>query len=869
MIDLIGNSWKDEVRRMFESRLEKSAAMTATNDDDIEKAFADQASGFIENKLGALMKDDNRIGFEIVKKNDDNTRMVGVFAFKIDKDVVFAPVFFLNGEIKGPLLYRCNTKTFVPANKEWANYLLESVERKEGEPRSRTKLKDSPPRVHMDRITFRPQGTNKSASSCECDCDKKCVEGGSCDLAIPAIVKSIKDINGEYVIEKQLGAKPGEQPKLSTGMCILKCAFTEDGRIKLNVNGREDYLSEKEEEAILKSAGNSVPVEIENVGVEIPAHSVDLIRHALEKTNENEFDIGDADLILDKMFKSAGVLREVMEMPGLGKYFAETIIKTASDSRKFANALSSCYADPKDLFPEVFTDFEKKASADDSLSIVYDIDLLEKKASTEQSRFFGDGFYILDKRPTDGLTYVDESYDTAISAASHPGVYKILNSNGSFRDDVFVAPIGYTSYRIGSSRNIAEMDYCNCEYMGHGDYNRSTPKVAIIHNGKVSVRPTVYGIQTGKPESYGSMSDSPESGNVYLIYLDGKVTTPIRIQEVKSVDGVKKCTVNGSYDFDTSFYTKDSGGKTLIVNPDIDKTDFANGVIGKDAKWIKLDTKEVYENSVKPESIDDLGDTACLDKWIYETFGTTNAVLKSYETAEKSAAYVIGNEEGYSDPMNKCVMLVKLARDLNIHADKAYELLEKADKEGTIKFTMTTKEASYLRLAERPQFDDEFDSEFGVPLQPARQFHLKVEGQQVMEQPSSIGDMLDPTSPTGLPNLTVATTAPEELRSLADTYKLPNVFEHAAIGTLADTFNAEPLVTKCISKLEDAVDSLGRLKFLIYWCPNDFENSYGSDDMTNLEAEISSNFDDLGSLYLKLIKKSEKNKRVDVSFGDL
>ena len=82
MIDLIGNSWKDEVRQLFESRLEKSAAMTATNDDDIEKAFADQASGFIENKLGALMKDDNRIGFEIVKKNDDNTRMVGVFAFK-------------------------------------------------------------------------------------------------------------------------------------------------------------------------------------------------------------------------------------------------------------------------------------------------------------------------------------------------------------------------------------------------------------------------------------------------------------------------------------------------------------------------------------------------------------------------------------------------------------------------------------------------------------------------------------------------------------------------------------------------------------------------------------------------------------------
>lgn len=870
MSDLIGSSWKDDVRKLFESRLEKSAAMTATNDSDIEKAFADQASGFIENKLGALMKDDNRIGFEIVKKNDDNTRMVGIFAFKIDNDIVFAPVFFLNGEIKGPLLYRCNTKTFVPANKEWANYLLDSMEHREGTSRPRTKLKDSPPRVHMERIAFKPQGTNKSASADKCDCSKNCVKGGQCDLNVPAVVKHIRDINGEYVIEKQLGAKPGEQPMLSIGSCILKCAFTDDGRFEVSVDGVKDYLTEEEEDAILKSAGRrNVDIEVEGVGVNIPASSVYMIKQVMDMEEPSSFDLGDSGDILNSMLKSSGVLRDLLETPGFGKPMSEALIKAAESDKKFANALSSCYSDPSKLFPSKFTDFEKKASTDNLLSIVYDIDLLEKKAATEQSRFFGDGFYILDKRPTDGLTYVDESYNTAISAASYPGVYKILNSNGSFREDAFVAPIGYISYRIGNFRNIAELDYCNCEYMGHGDYNRSTPKVVVIHNGKVAVRPTVYGIQTGKPGSYGSMVDSPEIGNVYVIYLDGKVTTPIRVTDVKSVDGVKTCKVNGSYDFDAVFCTKESGGKILIVNPDIDRTDFANGVVGNDAKWIKLNTRSTYSDSITPETIDDLGDTACLDKWIYETFSTTDAVLKSYETAEKKAAYVIGNKDGFSDPMNKCVAMIKLARDLNIHAEKAYELLEKADKNGEVRFSMTTKEASYFRLAEQPQFDDEFDSEFGIPMQPTRQFNLKVEGQQIMEQPSSIGDMLDPTSPTGLPNLTVATTAPEELRSLADTYRLPNVFEHAAIGTLADTFSAEPIVTKCMTKLEDAVDSLGRLKFLIYWCPSDFESSYGSDDMTNLEAEINTNFENLGSLYLKLVKKSDRNKRSDVSFGNL
>ena len=76
----------------------KKAAMTAVNDLDVEKAFADQASGFVENKLEPLMKAPYNIGFEVVRKNDDNTRLIGIFAFKVDDHLLFAPVFFLNGD---------------------------------------------------------------------------------------------------------------------------------------------------------------------------------------------------------------------------------------------------------------------------------------------------------------------------------------------------------------------------------------------------------------------------------------------------------------------------------------------------------------------------------------------------------------------------------------------------------------------------------------------------------------------------------------------------------------------------------------------------------------------------------------------------
>jgi hypothetical protein len=81
---------------------------------------------------------------------------------------------------------------------------------------------------------------------------------------------------------------------------------------------------------------------------------------------------------------------------------------------------------------------------------------------------------------------------------------------------------------------------------------------------------------------------------------------------------------------------------------------------------------------------------------------------------------------------------------------------------------------------------------------------------------------MNPTTATGLPTRTVVDTAPEQLRELADSYNLPNVFEHGAVGTLADTFDANSLLNKYIPKLMEAVDSLGRTKFLLCWKPDDF-----------------------------------------------
>ena len=109
-----------------------NAAQTARQ--DVEKAFLDQAYMLIQNKGTPFMKAPYRVGFEIVFKNDENTRLVGIFVFKVDKDLFYATCFFLNGTVKGTdLLYRHTEKQFVPLTTSWSEYLISQADITTGE----------------------------------------------------------------------------------------------------------------------------------------------------------------------------------------------------------------------------------------------------------------------------------------------------------------------------------------------------------------------------------------------------------------------------------------------------------------------------------------------------------------------------------------------------------------------------------------------------------------------------------------------------------------------------------------------------------------------------------------------------------------
>lgn len=104
-------------------------------EEDTEKAFLDMAYRELQDKAAPLMKPQHRLGFEIVDKNEDSTRLVGIFAFRVNKNLYYAPVFFLNGQIKGTdLLYSHGTKSFIPMQEKWLDYIVNSQQSDQGDP---------------------------------------------------------------------------------------------------------------------------------------------------------------------------------------------------------------------------------------------------------------------------------------------------------------------------------------------------------------------------------------------------------------------------------------------------------------------------------------------------------------------------------------------------------------------------------------------------------------------------------------------------------------------------------------------------------------------------------------------------------------
>jgi hypothetical protein len=115
--------WLNVVRSHDRSNTKQADLGGKGDDTSFEQSFSNLAHAYLRDSAPKLL--DHEIGFQLLDRNRENTKAVAVFAFKVGSMWLYAPVFFLNGDLKGhELLYIKNQDIFVPLKENWINYLV-------------------------------------------------------------------------------------------------------------------------------------------------------------------------------------------------------------------------------------------------------------------------------------------------------------------------------------------------------------------------------------------------------------------------------------------------------------------------------------------------------------------------------------------------------------------------------------------------------------------------------------------------------------------------------------------------------------------------------------------------------------------------
>ena len=115
--------WLNVVRSHDRSQTKQADLGGKGDDTSFEQSFSNLAHAYLRDSAPKLL--DHEIGFQLLDRNRENTKAIGVFAFKLGSMWLYAPVFFMNGDLKGhELLYIKNQDMFVPLKENWINYLM-------------------------------------------------------------------------------------------------------------------------------------------------------------------------------------------------------------------------------------------------------------------------------------------------------------------------------------------------------------------------------------------------------------------------------------------------------------------------------------------------------------------------------------------------------------------------------------------------------------------------------------------------------------------------------------------------------------------------------------------------------------------------
>jgi len=828
------NQLRAILRNRINNGLFKSAQVGTGGETEFEQAFSSLAYAYLKDKAPRLL--DYLVGFQLVDRNEDNTKAMGVFGFSVGDQWLYAPVFFLNGDLKGhELLYLKNKDAFVPMKENWVNYLISRKPHVLGE--------------QSEKDTFELGGLQP-------------------------------DIYGM-----------SQSPSTGFG----KRGFDQWSHPFLPVYAATKTASAR---SLYKSAGASTKLELDVI-VEAPyqaalaeiAGSLDLNR-----IMPSSFDMLKVAFDISQKFPaiSDGFTRFYGSdcfgrWSGQLKEAAAKIQNSILPANKLPEAPR--YATTKSLIPETDNRPEHPVKSGALRMYVYEhvtVRGAPELTDNEREKLMKDTVLIKDHRKGEEVsTAYNTQMDMRLINPDQTNLYRVLEKPGSF-SKMFVA-VNPLSNRGGQDMATA----VRLDDGGKAWLNSYTGNVFVDQEAERDEWDDWFdGLSDSDSLSVG--------GTYMAVVPTHSSTTPFVVREsygdgLYKVDFEDKPHYNetrivqkpraqngdyrGSYDGSPSPY-----GALLRVNAEGKAGTRLRAISGElrvpgSAKFLTLKKPHNEDKGSflipccgdgagegdhsKPEPIQ-FGNIEDIQTLFYEK----TARLKLYNDGHEISATSADGTKRLSGKG----MLLSLIGEHGFSEKTAREMIKESAR----------KEASVYRVIYAPGFGDKkhmvksaapHDSVLaGGPNAPYADMGPQY-GMEMIGGRTPVQTQYDDESVQVVPGMEAGRTDPsvwdpwqnytaEDFQGVMSTAQQAagegqkEVFDTAMIGTLLKSVRQDSLVDRHLGDLMKAINSLGRILFLFYWHQEEFEDRYGKADMPELEDSLRNAFEALGDVTLFLKEKT-------------
>jgi hypothetical protein len=804
-------------------------ASEAGNDVPFEQAFSSLAHSYLTDKAPKLL--DYEVGFQLIDRNEDDTRAVGIFAFKVGSQWLYAPVFFIDGDLKGhELLYLKNQDMFVPLKENWINYILNKKPIILGNGIDKGEASRQTLRPSLSQFTQSPSKYGSAMPPWALDavgCLYKHATSNPLDGTVH-LPELLKDGGLEMLDLLKMAADkfPDLQSQLDKFYAPEEFADA-FAHIKQSVDRfpvrdkyTHDSLYDMFEEAKSRSPMKTAGCEYKVTGSAPPS----------PKVVRSESQSGNPKSLLDGLVKRGSV-----SIHRFNNFAQPSLLLTEEQREKLA-AEGSLVVDDRDddEISKVYEVREKETFETPTETGLYDV--LVKPGSVEKC--------VVIIHPMSGNGR--KRFATVIRAGSGASERNWLNIHASY--------LYTTKYYPKSEfeKWVEEQSDSSPESSDRSEY------IAINATGSATLPFTV-------DRSLGT-SDAGKSWEVNFDSYCSKEDPAFNLG--RNYSGMP-------YD-DHEGYDKYTDGERLHLSDKKGITFRSNKgdvTVPNDTKIIKVrhrksweeqygkdcspcmagaDTGESDPPPIRPGNLLDvqfemMKQASQLKIWC----DGCEAVINNQRMPAKQACFDLIVNHGLREAT---------ARELVKRADVAFNLHHRG-LNLRIKYANPYGVEQTVTAPSIPPMDARFDGVMGgnMPTYGSQADMLPVDSMEPNHQASRDAYQLQGPEPGMMQYVQQAAQSGQR-----------EVFDTSVISTLLKSTRDDQLVDRHIGPIMKGMDRIGRLLLVFYWNPEKFQERYGENEMNELENAFSSTFDQTGELVLFLKQKAIQavpDQRIDLSLS--